>query len=133
MFLLDTNVVSAARKRDPSVAAWLSAQGGESFYLSVLTLGEVARGAKMKARKDAVAARNLENWLVELRRAYGNRILDVTEDVSLEWGRIAAIRTRDPFDGLIAATAIVHNLAVVTRNVTDFADTGVSVINPWDA
>lgn len=132
MFLLDTNVVSAARKKDPAVAEWLSSQGREGLYLSVLTLGEVSRGAIMKARKDALAAKHLEAWLIRLRRTYESRILDVTDDISVEWGRIAAIRTRDPVDGLIAATAIVHNLAVVTRNVADFADTGVAVINPWD-
>jgi predicted nucleic acid-binding protein len=131
MFLLDTNVVSAARKKDPAVAEWLSAQGRESLYLSVLTLGEVSRGVKMKARKDVVAARHLETWLTELRRAYENRILDVSEHICLEWGRIAAIRTRGPFDSLIAATAIVHNLTVATRNIPDFADTGAMVINPW--
>lgn len=131
MFLLDTNIVSAARKKDPVVAEWISSQDRESLYLSVLTLGEVSRGAIMKARKDAVAAKHLEAWLARLRRAYENKILDITEDIGVEWGRIAAIRTRDPVDGLIAATALVHNLAVVTRNVADFADTGVAVVNPW--
>lgn len=131
MFLLDTNIVSAARKKDPVVAEWISSQDRESLYLSVLTLGEVSRGAIMKARKDAVAAKHLEAWLARLRRAYENKILDITEDIGVEWGRIAAIRTRDPVDGLIAATALVHNLAVVTRNVADFADTGVAVLNPW--
>ena len=128
MFLLDTNVVSATRRKEPAVAEWISAQGRESLYLSVLTIGEVSRGARMKARKDAAAAEHLEGWLEKLRHAYRNKILDVTEDICVEWGRIAAIRTRDTIDGLIAATAIVHNLSVVTRNV---ADTGVAVVNPW--
>lgn len=87
----------------------------------------------MKRRVDPVAGARLDEWLTATQRLYSGRILGVSEPVAREWGLIAAGRTRSIADGLIAATAIVHNLAVVTRNVADFADTGVVVINPWDA
>ena len=132
MFLLDTNLVSAVRKRHPAPTAWLSRQSPERVHISVLTLGEILRGAKMKARRDPLAGLALERWVHTVRSHYEARVLDVTESIALEWGRIAAIRTRGDIDGLLAATAIVHDLTVATRNVADFADTGVAVVNPWE-
>lgn len=131
-FLLDTNLVSAVRKRHPAPTAWISRQSPELVHISALTFGELLRGARLKARRDPLAGNALESWINVLRAEYENRILGVTEQIALEWGRIAAIRTRGDIDGLIAATAIVHGLTVVTRNVADFADTGVVVLNPWE-
>lgn len=131
MFLLDTNVVSAARKRDPHVARWIGSQGRHAFWLSVITLGEIARGVEKKRRRDPVAARHLAAWFQQLRLDYVDRIFDIDDQITTEWGRIDAIRTRNIADGLIAATGIVHNMTVVTRNVADFEDTGVATINPW--
>jgi predicted nucleic acid-binding protein len=87
----------------------------------------------MKRRVDPVAATYLDRWMAATRQFYSGRILEITEPVARQWGLIAAGRTRSVVDGLIAATAIVHNLTVVTRNVADFADTGVAVLNPWAA
>ncbi len=132
MFLLDTNVISAARKFDRSVSGWIGNQGRYDLWLSVITLGEIARGVVKKERKDPTSARHLALWYQQLRLRYADRILDIDDQVVEEWGRIDAIRTRSTTDGLIAATAIVHNMTVVTRNVADFADTGVAVLNPWE-
>lgn len=132
MYLLDTNLVSAVRKRHPAPSVWLGRQRPETVFISVLTLGELLRGARLKARRDAQAGDALERWVSAIRAQYETRIIEVTEAVALEWGRIAAIRTRGDIDGLLAATAIVHGLTVATRNVADFADTGVAVVNPWE-
>ena len=91
------------------------------------------RGIALKQKSDPKAAGHLTEWLRKLRHDHADRILAVTDQISVEWGRIAAIQPRGDIDGLIAATAIVHDLILVTRNVGDFKDTGVSVINPWEA
>ncbi|MBX3566551.1 MAG: type II toxin-antitoxin system VapC family toxin [Rhizobiaceae bacterium] len=133
MFLLDTNVISALRKKDKAAVAWLSAQPYGSTWLSVVTLGEIRRGIEMKLRKDMHAANHLISWFARIRVEFAEKILNVDEAVALEWGRISAMRTRGEADSLIAATALVHNLVLVTRNVTDFHDAGPVVVNPWDA
>jgi len=131
MYLLDTNVISAAR-RTRRIADWITRHDRTQLFISALTIGEVLGGARRLAGRDPAASASLERWLAQIRVDYSDRILDVDETVSLEWGRIAAIRTRGDVDGLIAATAIVHGLTVATRNVADFADTGVPVVNPWE-
>ena len=100
--------------------------------ISVVTLGEIVRGVITRYRRDPVAAAYLARWLKEVRLNYADRIFDIDDRIAEEWGRVAAIRTRGVPDGLIAATAIVHGMTIVTRNVADFADTGVPLINPWD-
>ena len=133
MYLVDTNVVSEARRGSPQATGWLRAVDPASVHLSTLTLGEIMRGIALKQKSDPKAAGHLTEWLLKLRHDPADRILAVTDQISVEWGRIAAIRPRGDIDGLIAATAIVHDLILVTRNVGDFKDTGVSVINPWEA
>ncbi|MEZ0171231.1 type II toxin-antitoxin system VapC family toxin [Microvirga sp. TS319] len=132
MYLVDTNVVSEARRGSPQATAWLRAVDPNSVHLSTLTLGEIMRGIALKQRSDPKAAGHLAEWLRKLRHNHADRILPVTDQIAVEWGRIAALRPRGDIDGLIAATAIVHDLILVTRNEKDFDDTGVSVINPWD-
>ena len=132
MYLLDTNVVSEARRGNIEAIAWLRSVDPSTLYLSVITLGEVMRGIALKRKSDQRAAAHLEEWLRKLRHDHSGRILPITDQIAVEWGRIAAQRPRGDDDGLIAATAIVHDLIVVTRNIGDFDDTGVSVINPWD-
>jgi toxin FitB len=103
-----------------------------SIYLSVITLGEIMRGIVMKQRSDLRAASHLAEWLRKLRHEHGDRILHITDQGAVEWGRIAAVRPRGDADGLIAATAMVHELILVTRNVADFEDIGAAIINPWE-
>lgn len=131
MYLVDTNIVSEARRSTPQAVSWLRSVDPLSIHLSALTLGEIMRGIALKQRSDPKAATHLAEWLRKLRHDHGSRILPVTDQIAVEWGRIAAIRPRGDIDGLIAATAIVHDLIVVTRNVGDFHDTGASVIDPW--
>jgi len=133
MYLVDTNVISDARRGAPPALAWLRSVDPDSVHLSTLTLGEIMRGIALKQRSDPKTAGHLAEWLRKIRHDHAERILPVTDPISVEWGRIAAIRPRGDIDGLIAATAIVHDLILVTRNVTDFEDTGASVINPWEA
>ena len=133
MYLVDTNVISEARRRTPQAVAWLRSVDPERVYLSVVTLGEVMRGVAMKQAHDPRGAAPLAAWLQTLGRDHASRILPVTDQISIEWGRLAALRPRGDADGLIAATAKVHDLILVTRNIADFEDTGASVLNPWDA
>jgi predicted nucleic acid-binding protein len=131
MYLVDTNVISEARRGTAQAVAWLRSVDPLTVHLSVLTLGEIMRGIALRQKSDPPAASHLAAWLRKVRHDHAARILPVTDQIAVEWGRIAAIRPRGDTDGLIAATAIVHDLAVVTRNVADFADTGADIINPW--
>lgn len=132
MYLVDTNVISEARRGTPQAVNWMRSVDPQAIFLSVLTLGEIMRGIALKQKSDTSDAGHLAEWLRKLRHQHVERILPITDQITVEWGRIAAIRPRGDVDGLIAATAIVHDLAVVTRNVDDFNDTGADVINPWD-
>lgn len=132
MYLVDTNVISEARRGTREAASWLRSVDPQSIYLSVVTLGEIMRGIALKRKSDPRAAGHLEEWLHKLRQDHGDRLLPITDRIAIEWGRVVAIRPRGDADGLIAATAIVHDLIVVTRNVSDFHDTGVAVVDPWN-
>jgi len=132
MYLVDTNVVSEVRRGISAAVSWLRGADPLSVHLSALTLGEIMRGIALKQKSDPKAAGHLAEWLRKLRHDHADRILPVTDQIAVEWGRIAALRPRGDIDGLIAATAIVHDLIIVTRNVADFEDTGASVINPWN-
>lgn len=132
MYLVDTNVISEARRGTAEAVAWMRSTDPQAIHLSTLTLGEIMRGIALKQKSDPTTAGHLAEWLRKLRHQHADRILPVTDHISVEWGRIAAIRPRGDVDGLIAATAIVHDLVVVTRNVADFGDTGADVVSPWD-
>ncbi|RWM92228.1 MAG: type II toxin-antitoxin system VapC family toxin [Mesorhizobium sp.] len=131
MYLLDTNIVSDVKRRLRKPTAWLASVEPASVNLSVITLGEIERGIVKLRKVDPERATRLDLWLRELRRDNADRILAVTEDVALSSGRISAGRTRGSADTLIAATAVVHDLILVTRYVAGFDDTGVTVLNPW--
>ena len=131
MYLVDTCVVSEARRRTPQAVAWLRAAQPETLYMSALTIGEITKGVMMKMRTDPPAAAALLRWLDELRFVYAARILPIDDAVATRWGHLMAQRTRQVADALIAATAHVNNKVIVTRNVADFADMGVPVIDPW--
>jgi predicted nucleic acid-binding protein len=131
MYLLDTNIISEARRGSQPAVRWLKRADSEACFISVLTLGEIVKGAAMKHRKDPAAAQSFYRWMDQLRIDYAKRILPITQAVAMEWGHLIAIRPRPTADALIAATAITHRLILVTRNESDFTDIGVPVINPF--
>lgn len=133
MFLLDTVVVSALRKRTPDVGVvnWALAQADASLFLSVVTLGEIERGIERCRGDDAVFANALEVWLEGLTRTYADRILPVTPAIARRWGCLSARLGHDGADVLIAATALVHGMTVATRNSGHFEPIGVRVVNPF--
>lgn len=101
--------------------------------MSVLTLGEIRSGIERIRRRDPAQARALEAWLTRLRRGYGDRTLPISPEVGDRWGRLNAVRPLPTVDSLIAATALEHGLTLVTRNVDDYAGTGVALFNPFEA
>ena len=131
MYLVDTNVLSEARRGRPEARDWLRSVDPNQVFLSVVALGEIMKGISQRTRSDAKAAAPLRRWLEQLRTDHAQRILPVSDEVALEWGRIAAIRPRNMADALIAATAAVHRKTVVTRNVADFSDLGIPLVDPW--
>jgi predicted nucleic acid-binding protein len=131
MYLVDTNVLSEARRGTAAARDWLRSVDPETIYLSVITLGEIMKGIELRQRADPRAASSLRQWLEQLRQYHADRILPIGDEVALEWGRLAAERPRAVADALIAATAIVHRKTIVTRNTIDFEATRVPVINPW--
>jgi predicted nucleic acid-binding protein len=132
MYLVDTNVLSEARRGSSEARTWLRSVDPDTIHLSVITLGEIMKGIELKERTDARAAASLTVWLEQLRHDHGNRILPITDRIAFAWGRLAAERPRATEDGLIAATAAVYGKILVTRNVADFADAGVPIVNPWE-
>ncbi len=138
-FLLDTNVISEfARpdnKPDQRVKQWLETADPESLYVSVLTFGEIRRGVEKLA--PGKRRTHLESWLAsDLEKWFENRLLDIDKAIANRWGLLAAAAQRKGtplavIDGLLSATALEHDLTVVTRNSTDFISVGVPVLNPW--
>jgi toxin FitB len=131
MYLLDNCVISEARRRSPPAVSWLRSTRSDALFLSAITIGEIMKGVTMKLRTDPPAAAVLMRWLDELRVVYASRILPIDDEVAMSWGRLMAERPRPVVDTLIAATARMHNKVIVTRNVPDFADAGVTLLNPW--
>lgn len=137
MYLLDTNVLSEFRRSTPNrnVLAWIASIPDHRIHLSVIVLGEIRRGARLRSRTDARAGQRLDRWLDELidNYAFGDRLLPVTLEDALTWGRITAGDRRLPeADALIAAQALARDWTVVTRNTKDFERTGVRLLNPFE-
>jgi toxin FitB len=137
MYLLDTNVVYELRKvragkADVNVAAWADGVDVIELYLSVITIQELEIGVLLAERKDAAKGAVLRAWLLnQVMPSFAGRILDVTTEVVLRSAALHVPNPRPVRDGLIAATALVHRMTVVTRNEIDFKPTGVSKLNPW--
>ena len=135
MFILDTNIISELRrpqKAHPGVLAWAASTPVAQTYLSAITILEIELGQQLMERKDRTHARALRNWIdrVILPR-YDGRILAVDTAVAQRCARLHVPDPRSERDALIAATGLVHAMAVVTRNVSDFQSSGVAVVNPW--
>jgi predicted nucleic acid-binding protein len=139
MFLLDTNVVSEVRKAGDgkahaNVVAWLSRADASRFYLCAVTLMEIEVGVLRIERRDRAQGAKLRAWMDHhILTEFADRVLPVDRVVALRCAPLHVPDPRPERDSLIAATALVHGMTVVTRNVADFAPTGVPLLNPWDA
>ncbi len=133
-YLLDTNVISETRKgalANPGVIGWLAQTPSSALWTSVLVFGELRRGVESLRRRDPRAAEVLDRWLGDHRATQGERVLVVDEAVSERWGRLGVPDPLPTVDGLLAATALVHDMTLVTRNTRDVTRTGVTLLNPF--
>lgn len=136
-YLLDTNVVSEPQrpKPDANVLAWYGTVDFDQLYVSALTIGEIKKGiVKLSGGRRKL---NLQNWLDELRKKISGRVLPLTENTFIGWGNMIARFeqqgiVRPPYDSLIEATALEHDLILVTRNVRNFSGSSVTILNPWE-
>ena len=139
MFLLDTNVISELRKAgdgkaDPKVTAWLMQEDAACFYISVVTIMELEIGILRVERRDPSQGSRLRTWMnTRILPEFSEQTLPVDTTVAVRCARMHVPDPRAERDALIAATAIVHGMTVVTRNVADFQATGVTLLNPWEA
>ena len=137
MYLVDTNVISEARKQrraNPGALAFFrqAAQQREAIYLSAVTIGELRRGVEIiRHRGDTPHALLLETWLAEVADEFSDNILVLDADAAQVWGKLRVPDPKHELDKQIAAIALVNQLTVVTRNTTDFSGTGVPVLNPF--
>jgi toxin FitB len=132
-YLLDTNVVSEIRKQAPDVgvSSWFASVPADSLFLSVLVIGEIRQGIERLVRRDGAQADVFERWLSQLVRDWADRLVPVTEGVAQAWGRLNVPDPMPVVDGLMAATALVHDWTLVTRNVSDVGSSGVRLLNPF--
>jgi toxin FitB len=137
LYLVDTDVISEARKgakTNAGVRGFFARAAGEdtALYLSVITLGELRQGVeRIRQRGDQIQAQTLERWLQQVSVKYGDAILPFEEDAADIWGRLRALHPGNPRDKQIAATALLYDLIVVTRNTSHYRPTGVRLLNPF--
>ena len=137
MYLVDTEVISEIRKGEKAnsgVRAFFesASRQGLDLYLSVVSIGELRQGVeRIRHRGDGEQARLLERWLRHVSSVYADAILAIDEETAHVWGRLRVPNPEDPLDKQIAATALIHDLTVVTRNTEHFAPTGVRLTNPF--
>ena len=138
MFLVDTDVISEARKGDKANAGVRKFFGNASrnniaLFLSAITIGELRQGVEnIRHRGNSAQAARLERWLDRLTVDYADAILPFDQDMAQIWGRLRAPRPENSLDKQIAATALIHDLTVVTRNTDHYEPTGVKIVNPFD-
>lgn len=139
MFVLDTNVVSELRrgktgKADPNVVAWAASAAPSELFLSAITILELETGIRLTERRDSAQGAALRAWMTRMvLPAFQGRILPLDAAVALRCAALHVPDRRSDRDAMIAATALVHSMTVVTRNTADFEPTGVPLINPWQA
>jgi hypothetical protein len=132
--LLDTNILSELRKErhcDDGVRQWFAGMPLEDLYVSVLVLGEIRQGIERIRRRDPTQAGTLEKWLLWVTAEFADRLLPVDEMVADQWGRLDLSQPAPIVDALLAATAKVHGLSIVTRDEKGFRNTRVPIINPF--
>jgi predicted nucleic acid-binding protein len=135
-YLLDTNVLSEIQKGEQcneAVKAWWDATDVMEIYISVVVPGEIQRGIEKMFKKNPIRARLFESWLDSVIEEFQGRILSVDMATARMWGKMTSKRTLPLVDSLLAATSMVHGLILVTRNIKDIHDTGVSYLNPFEA
>jgi predicted nucleic acid-binding protein len=135
-YLLDTNIISELRKRqraNANVLAWFQTIDDDELHVSVLLLGEVRTGIERIRSSDPAQAQVLERWLKGLEGTYIDRVLPVTAAIADRWGRLSASDPPPVVDCLMAATAMEHNLTLVTRNIAHVTRTGVKLLDPFQA
>ena len=133
-WLIDTNVLSELRKgarSDQGVRAWFEQVDDSDIYTSVLVIGEIRRGIELIRRRDPSSASTLEQWLQRLRESFDDRILSIDATIADRWGSLNVPDPVATVDGLLAATALVHNLTLVTRNTRDIKSTGAETLDPF--
>ena len=133
-YLVDTNVLSEARKgarANAGVVTWFAEVADHELYVSVLTVGELRRGIDSIERRDASAARALDGWLRGMVDGFRERVLPVDRAIAEEWGRMNVAQSLPVIDTLLAATAKIHGLTLVTRNTKDVARTGIRCLDPF--
>jgi predicted nucleic acid-binding protein len=137
VYLIDTDVVSEIRKRekaDPGVVAFFrkAVAGNTPLYLSAITVGELRRGVEIiRHRGDHVQADQLDHWLKLVLEEYAENVLSIDAEIAQVWGRLRVPHHENPLDKQIAATALIHNLTLVTRNAKHFENLGVHLLNPF--
>ena len=132
-YLLDTNVISETRrvKANPKVAAFIASAAASELFVSALTIGELWKGVALKRRTDKLAADQLAGWVQGIETAFASQVLPVDAAVARVWGELGAGKSLPVIDAMLAATALVRGLTLVTRNTRDFAPTGASMLDPW--
>jgi predicted nucleic acid-binding protein len=134
-WLVDTNILSELRKgkrADAGVRSWFAQVRDEDLFTSVLVLGELRRGIESIRRRDEPSALALEQWLSGLKTSFADRVLPIDTHVAEQWGTLNVPDPLPTVDGLLAATALIHDLVLVTRNVRHLGGTGARLLNPFD-
>ncbi len=135
LYLLDTCVLSELRKRDrmhPHLQSWFRKVPPNDLFLSVMTIGEIRRGIEEKRLRDLVQATHLENWMQRMLTVFRAHVLPVTISIADRWGALSVGQRLPEVDGLIASTALEHDLTLVSRNKADFKRSGVKLFNPFE-
>jgi len=128
-------VISELRKgrhANAKVRRWAAGSLGDRHLISVLSLGEIRKGIELLRRKSPAQCPAFERWLAQLQTDYARNIIPVSEEIAQRWGRVMAVRTLPVIDGLLAATALEHDLTIATRNLSDFRPSGVQVFDPFE-